>query len=441
MVFDGSRRTTRLLPAPTGVLEINWALADQAFVSACNFATTVVLVRALGYDQFGIFALAWAGVMAALSLHHPLVTAPMLALAPKASPGDVAQHHFYASRVHLVVSPSLALCLGLLAVSAGAILNHDSAAGLAIPLVAAVLTATSQDLVRRYQFSIAMPRSALASDVITYGGKLVLLIALAVTGSLSPAVALLCVAAAAAAGCLPGLARLMQKPASALPPSERRRHRRYSHWMTAMSVLRLMYEHLYLVVVALFAGPGAAGVLRAVQTIVGVLHVLFSGVQNIGVPRASNLLARQSPASFRRYVLHLCLLVSALTVAFLLVVNIAPSFLLTLVYGNEGSNGVVLLRLFSLLYLLLAFTIPFAIALRAAELTREVFIIQAVSTGSTLITLVLILPVTGTIGAVWALAVGGVASLVGHIHYYRNLAIRGTPATATAQDKPADDLA
>ena len=57
--------------------------ADQALVSGLNFLSSVVLARYLGLEGFGIYSIAWLGVMIASSINQPFIIAPMQTLSGK----------------------------------------------------------------------------------------------------------------------------------------------------------------------------------------------------------------------------------------------------------------------------------------------------------------------------------------------------------------------
>src|SRR4051794_41421589 len=53
-----------------------WGLFDQAFISATNFVTTVVLARDLGPGKYGAFAIVYAAIFFASAAQSALVTRP-----------------------------------------------------------------------------------------------------------------------------------------------------------------------------------------------------------------------------------------------------------------------------------------------------------------------------------------------------------------------------
>ena len=59
------------------------ALCDQALVSGANFATNVILARALGIREYGVFALSWMAVLFVASLQWAFIVSPMMSVGPK----------------------------------------------------------------------------------------------------------------------------------------------------------------------------------------------------------------------------------------------------------------------------------------------------------------------------------------------------------------------
>jgi O-antigen/teichoic acid export membrane protein len=60
--------------------------ADQALVSGLNFLSSVVLARYLGLEGFGIYSIAWLGVLVASSINQPFIISPMQTLSGKKTP-------------------------------------------------------------------------------------------------------------------------------------------------------------------------------------------------------------------------------------------------------------------------------------------------------------------------------------------------------------------
>lgn len=57
--------------------------ADQLIVSGLSFVSGITLARLLGVQGFGIYSIAWLGVLIASSVNQPFIIAPMLTLSAK----------------------------------------------------------------------------------------------------------------------------------------------------------------------------------------------------------------------------------------------------------------------------------------------------------------------------------------------------------------------
>ena len=66
--------------------------ADQAVVSGFSFLSSVVLARYLGLQGFGVYSIAWLGVLIASSINQPFIIAPMQTLSGKKSAEDQKQY-------------------------------------------------------------------------------------------------------------------------------------------------------------------------------------------------------------------------------------------------------------------------------------------------------------------------------------------------------------
>jgi len=71
---------------------VNWAIADQAMVSASNFLIVVLLARFMGIEEFGRFSMVWLVAELLHSIQHALIIAPMLSVGPKQSGDKIASY-------------------------------------------------------------------------------------------------------------------------------------------------------------------------------------------------------------------------------------------------------------------------------------------------------------------------------------------------------------
>lgn len=353
------------------------AVIDQALVSGVNFATTVLLVRGLGLDEFGRFALAWMGVVFVQSLQLACIGTPMLTIAPKQEDGDA--YHAAVLRLQLGFL-ALVLVVGAVVApfAARAAALHVEARDMAAVL-ALTIARSAHDFVRQNAFARERRGFVLALDALTYGGQLTLLAVLALRGHLTPSSAVSALTAASLCGVVVGVARhgAFRAPRNAVRECFVR-HARMSRWLVASSLTQWFTSNAFAVAAGTVIGPAAVGAIKAGQTIMGVLHVFLLAVENVVPVRAAALAARGATVELARYLRHVATVGGALTLSVSIVVWTFAEPLSRLMYGHDGIEFVLALRGFALLYPF-AFAISvLAIRLRTEERTRPIFAAQAI---------------------------------------------------------------
>ena len=111
---------------------------EQGVVSGCGFVTTLLLVRALGLEAYGIFGLILAMTLFVLGLQLALVSQPMMAVGPKLSLEE--RPEFFGSMLLLQSVFTVLATLGT-AVAYATVQRSFPEAGLAGTLVPATPTA------------------------------------------------------------------------------------------------------------------------------------------------------------------------------------------------------------------------------------------------------------------------------------------------------------
>ena len=134
--------------------------ADQVLVSGFNFISGIVIARLLGLHGFGIYSMAWMGVLIASSIHQPFIILPLQTLWPKKT-GVEQKNYLEALIFQQLIFATFA---GLVAFIGVVIVkytlqgwNIDSII-LSFPL--AVFSFLMQDFFRRYYFAIRKNRVA-----------------------------------------------------------------------------------------------------------------------------------------------------------------------------------------------------------------------------------------------------------------------------------------
>ena len=350
------------------------ALCDQALVSGANFATNVILARALGIREYGVFALSWMAVLFVASLQWAFIVSPMMSVGPKQ---EEHNRPFYYGAVLIQELAFAALSVaGLLIVLRLSVLHFPqwNVQGLGVPLSFAAFSYLLQDFIRRYFFSTRQSKLALLSDAISYLTQIPIILLLSHRPNFSSAMALWIIGATSIVSFLASWAWFESVKFRATTLREVAiRHWKISRWLAPSAFMQWSSGNLFIVAAPVYYGAAAAAVLRAAQNIVGVAHIWFLGLENVVPAEAARRMHNQGLDATFDYIKQIIFRWGLITVGFVSVISFRPDFWLRLVYGPKYVGYGHILQLYALLYLMYFFAGPFRAGLQALEYTAPIF--------------------------------------------------------------------
>jgi O-antigen/teichoic acid export membrane protein len=150
------------------------------------------------------------------------------------------------------------------------------------------------------------------------------------------------------------------------------RHWRFSRWLAPSAALQWASLNAFMISAPVYYGPAAAGALRACQNIVGVAHIWFLGLENVLPVETARRLHEDGLNELFRYLRQMLLRWGLVTGGFMLVIALAPSFWLHVVYGAHYTQFGYVLRLYGVLYMLVFIGGPLRAGLQAFECTAPI---------------------------------------------------------------------
>jgi O-antigen/teichoic acid export membrane protein len=280
-----------------------WSLADQALSSTTNFGITILIARSFSPSALGSFALAYAYYIALLQLSRCFTSEPLM-VRFSGSPRDT----WHRATLHAASTAVVLGCLGTAAGLAVAGLTDGALRSSFLVVSAFLPLLLLQDLWRFGFFAAGRPRAATANDAV-WVVAMAILVLVAHTAE-SPTLTWL-VFAWAFSGAMAGVFGVFQ--VRGRPRAEHVRG-----WIASHRDLGIRFAGEFLVyssavqatlyIVGAVAGVAAVGSIRAAQTLVGPVSLVFLGVSFGAVPEGVRIAAR-SPKRLPRFVsrLSLCL--------------------------------------------------------------------------------------------------------------------------------------
>lgn len=350
------------------------AILDQALVSGANFLTNILLARALGLSEYGIFALAWVAVLFANSLQWAFVVTPMMSIGPKQEPQERPSYNGAVLTQELVFAVVSALLVWAAVHLSVRFFPKWNVGPIGLPLAAATLSYLLQDFIRRYFFSTSQRTMAFVTDCISYLTQLPILFYISRRPNITLPSVLWIIAATSFIGfiaCAP-----WYRPLSFDIGSFKRvflRHWRLSRWLAPSAFMQWGAGNLFLMAAPVYYGPAASAALKAAQNIVAVAHIWFLGLDNVVISESSMQMHKNGPDGVIRYIRHIMIRWGGITLAFVSIVGLFPNFWLKLAYGAKYASYGHILQLYALLYLLSFFAFPLRSGLQALEYTLPIF--------------------------------------------------------------------
>jgi O-antigen/teichoic acid export membrane protein len=366
----------------TGALRVpsraRWSFIDQIFISGVNVLTTILLVRALGLHEFGIYSMLMIGLQFLSTIQAAVVLAPMMSMFDQR--GNISQSS-YLSAVLLHQLSISAIGIGLLAIASFSPSVVESVAPIHLGLAATLSVSMQfQDLARRFFYVTERPARAFLSDLIAYGARLLVVAVLAFAGGLTIDrvwIAIIGSSAAALLLMVPDLAKLSFSWSAIKEVTKN--HKLIAGWMLGSSVVGWLSESSFVfLVIGAVLGPVQLGGARAVQSVIHVVNLLLQALENFVPSTAAKVLLGGGAKSLLRYVTRISLLGAAgiaITTVFLIL--FADSIML-LIYERTFPDQVAILAVLGAYYALGHVTTVVFAGLRAVGYMQAAFWAQVV---------------------------------------------------------------
>jgi O-antigen/teichoic acid export membrane protein len=314
-----------------------WTLADQALSSLTNFGLAILVARSVSAEAFGAFSIALLTFSFVIGINRATVSDPLMIRFSAAPPEALSHAVRQAAGAALV----LGLVGGGLCALIGLLFTGDTRTAL-VALALALPGLLVQDTWRYGFFAAGRPRAATINDavwtVVQFGAIGLLML----TGTGSVLLFTLAWGGAALAAGFVGCAQLRTLP----DPSQAKRYydesKHLSIRMGIDYVLNMGAVNLATYMVGAIVGLAGIGGLRAAQTLLGPLQLLFSGLSSFVLPVFSKQVA--SGGAVRRLAVLTAAVASGVAATWVLILVVLPRSLGESLLGDswDGARHVML---------------------------------------------------------------------------------------------------
>ncbi len=357
------------------------AFLDQALVSGSNFLIGILLVRAVGLDIYGVFALTWMAVLFAVGLNQAFITKPLLSIAPKL---DEAEQSEYFSDLHIIqiIFSGIALLLGFFFFQFLAPYFFTANIMNLIPLISGIIFCQLlHDFYRKINFVKGNVLFVTSIDIVLYVGQLCLVLLCFYKGHFELNFILAAILLANILSVCTGAVKMTYQGIQKENIYKVLvRHLHFSKWLLGTAVLQWFSGNYFIVVGGALLGTVAVGAVRMVQNVFGLCHILFLTMESLVPVDAARHFQDQGYVGLVNYLQKMTFRLAPAIILFLLFIVVFSSPILTLFYGSGVSNYPNVVFAYALLYLFVFFGHPFRYYMRTIEETMGIFIAYVFST-------------------------------------------------------------
>lgn len=354
---------------------LSWTILDQGMVSGVNFAVGILIARFLGVKEFGIFSLLLMAILFVQSIQKALIITPMMSLGPKIEERERNLYYQVLTTQQLAFSfiSSLLLYLGM--ILSDLFFPQWEIIDYAFYVSLTLFLSQNQDFFRRVFFVNGKVIDAFFNDLISYGGRLILLVIIFLTSetSLIHVFAIICFTLFLS-GIL-GYFMLFKPSLNYLYNIKIiKRHWRLSRYLIGSALLQWTSGNYFIIVAGILFGPTSVGILRAAGNIIGITNVILQGLENIIPQSASRQFMELGLQGLKSYLFRVFIYGIIVIASIALMLGIFSETILVLLYGDDLSGYGFVLIWYAVNSVLAFSAIPLFIGLRTFENTKPLFI-------------------------------------------------------------------
>lgn len=272
---------------------------DQAILSGSNFMLSILLVSTLGIESFGTYVILFIPVLFLSSLQQSFIVAPLYSLYPK----EVDKKNYLISVYTLQLFFSfISIILLILFLPI-----YIEFMGLDVSIFVVVSTSLIgslyclNDFFRRKNIIQHKYGLLFLTDCFVYASLPLALLITHATYSWNLEVVIFIHLISHLTGICINLYYSSLKPSKKITNSYFKKHWNYCKYLVGTSFLQWFTGNAFIIGAASMLGPKALGSFRLVQSVVGILNVLFLALENIVPIKAARVLKSKGQNQLMNY--------------------------------------------------------------------------------------------------------------------------------------------
>lgn len=349
-------------------------IIDQLFVSLFNFVFVIFLIRTIGLESFGIFALLWILVLFSLSAQQGLIISALYSLGPFYK--NEKLKNFYGCLILqnfilvLVIST-----LAFLTIKLASLFNIEYFKNINIFFYFSTIFFLSiQNFFKRLFFLQKKNINGILSNFISYISLIILIIYFYLNNQLDINYILISYSISFFLGSLLSFNNIktinFNKKINIYFLKE---NWKISKWIFFSNILYWFSGYFWVIILGLMVNPSLVSIVRASTTLAYTVNILYQALENI-IP--SNISENYNMYGLQKthfFIKKLCREYFIMSLIFCLIISLFAEQIMTLIYGEVLLNYSFLLIFFCLLNLINCFQYPIIAGFRTFKYTKPIF--------------------------------------------------------------------
>lgn len=350
-------------------------LFDQIIVSGSNFLSSILILRYLGIEEFGIFSFFWLVILFIYSIQQSLIISPLFSNSPKYKNSNlnIFYGNIFIQQIILII---LTLIIFLIFIKLFEIIKSEyNFADYFLEISFLIITSQFYNFFRRLHYSKGLQLNIFFIDMIIYITFFIILNYYNHNNSLNLLIILKLFSFIFFLGTLLSYKLYkefkFEKKLFFIIINE---NWSISSWLVFSNIIQWFSANLWLINIGLILGPFYLGVIRACQTILNVSNLLFQAMENIYAQKISLIFQNDGKDKMRKYIFKLNYKGLFFTVLLSFLIFFTSEILLVTFYGKDLSkfNHILSILAFMIPLNFLNYLVPYG--LRALGKTFPIFL-------------------------------------------------------------------
>lgn len=336
-----------------------FSIISQAIVSGSNFVGGIIVAKATGISEFGIYSIIATTVLALQGIQQALIIGPMIFLSETGENQDRFSRYFI---LQIVFSAPLAISAAIVI----EVLLHQWSVSQVLGIIGVIFFLQLQEFLRMRFYTDLKAHKVLALDIANHGLRLTLLLFLWRFNSLSVSSAFLVMAFAGGITSLHVIRTVTLQPFRTCFDTARKSFQ-YGKWLLLESLAYYLSIPLYLYLSATLLSHEATGGLSAAISLLNLPNVLVLGVMNLAVPIARRKLVDEGYEAWRSHLIGIGTMLVVTSMCIYFAISSVGASLLGIVYGSSFEKYGNIVPIVGACYCFLAMNTVLAAAFRIAH--------------------------------------------------------------------------